>query len=448
MVGTPGGVRAADYIAEQFAAARLHPGADGAWRQYFAVPGLRVPSPASSLECGRKAFGPGRDFSPMAIGGQGRFRGALVFAGYGITARCRRYDDYAGLDVRGAVVLIMRGEPHDGQRRSLWTGRRRWSPHAALPAKLERAAEAGAAAALVVSPPLLAGKHDLLYCVWGGAEGPLPSMRVSAAAADALLAVGGGERALADLARAINAGGRPASRRLDVVVRGRADMVPGRGCNIIGTLPATEGDGRRKVVVGAHYDHLSIWGKRARDPGFAIRPGADDNASGVAAVILLARAMAAAPQRRLGYVFAAFDGEEYGFFGSGHFVARSGDVKADVAAMLCFDQVGRMRKNELIVTGNVWDEPIGRAMREANHDALGLRIWALPFVNTRGWSDQAPFARRGVPTMLFYTGHHAHYHRVGDTVERINADGGARVGRYAFGVLRRLEAAEAARADD
>ncbi len=442
MVGTAGNAAAGEYIAKAFAAAGLKPGGDdGGWFQRFPVRKIRVPAPSSVLAVvGNQPLRLHQDFSPMAVGAPGAFEGPLVLAGYGITSRSRRYDDYADVDARGAVVMIMRGEPHDAEGNSRWAPTGRWSYRARLRTKLRRAAEAGAAAVLVVTPPAMAGKHDLLYNVLGKGDGAVPAMRISVSAAERLLAAGAGGKTLGGVAAAVNATGRPASFAVAVKVAGRADLTSGVGRNVVGVLPATTGDGQAKIVVGAHYDHLSIWGHEARDRGFGVRCGADDNASGVAAMILVAKALAGAPRRRCSYVLVAFDGEEYGFLGSNHFTA-AGTGCDEFACMLCFDQVGRMRRNELVIVGNVWDKPIARALRDANHAGLALRVWALPIVTKRRWSDHSRFAARGVPTLLLHTGTHRDYHRRTDTAARINPAGAARAARLAFETLRRLEGA-------
>ncbi len=441
VVGTAGNAKAREYIVREFASAGLKPGGQDGWLQGYGVWDARVPTERSALAMvGGPALRPRTDFAPMALGGGGEFEGPLVFAGYGIAENARCHNDYAGLEARGAVVMVLRGEPADARGRSRWTGSTRWTKRAALAEKLATAARAGAAAVLVVTPPRLTGEHDLLYNVLGRGGGPIPAMRISVAAADRLLAAGTGGESLAELAAKIDGSGEPASAATGVRLRGRTAMEVATGRNVIGVLPATEGDGGRTIVLGAHYDHLTIWGRNARDRGFGVRPGADDNASGVAGVILVARAMATVKRRRCRFVFIAFDAEEYGFVGSNHYVAAHDDV-GRIACMVCLDQIGQMRKSEVMAIGNVWDKVIDRALRAASHVDLRTTVWTVPLINRRGWSDQAAFARREIPTLLINTGPAATYHRRTDTADSINPAGGAKVARLIFEMLLHLDAA-------
>jgi hypothetical protein len=200
-----------------------------------------------------------------------------------------------------------------------------------------------------------------------------------------------------------------------------------------GTDPALRG---QVVVVGAHYDHLGRESTFAADPkaGRAIRNGADDNASGTAAVMELARRLAARPARR-SVLFVAFSAEELGVLGSSHFVAHSPVPVDSMAAMLNFDMVGRLRDDRLIVYGTGTAAEWPAVVDSAN--AAGPRLAVRPVADGVGPSDHSVFYFKRVPVLHFFTDVHPDYHAATDDVDKFNAPGASRVVALAEGVLRR-----------
>ena len=203
-------------------------------------------------------------------------------------------------------------------------------------------------------------------------------------------------------------------------------MVPGRD-------PALAGE---VVVVGAHFDHLGRSPASALDPeaGNAIRNGADDNASGTAAVLELARIFAAQPARR-SILLAHFSGEELGLLGSQWFVEHSPVALDSVVAMVNFDMVGRLRGERLIVFGVGTATELSALLDSANV-APKLRISAMN--DGFGPSDHGSFYAKGIPVLHFFTDLHEDYHRATDDIEKINAAGEARVVGVAERVIRSI----------
>ena len=201
-----------------------------------------------------------------------------------------------------------------------------------------------------------------------------------------------------------------------------------------GTDPALRG---QVVVVGAHYDHLGRETTFAADPkaGRVIHNGADDNASGTAAVLELARRLQARPPRR-SVLFVAFSGEELGILGSSHFVDHSPVPADSVAAMLNFDMVGRLRDDKVIVYGTGTAAELPALLDSAN--AAGPRLAVRPVADGVGPSDHSAFYLKRVPVLHFFTDVHPDYHAATDDVEKVNAPGTARVVALAEGVLRRV----------
>jgi hypothetical protein len=205
--------------------------------------------------------------------------------------------------------------------------------------------------------------------------------------------------------------GKPEGVRTGNVVA----MVPGRDATLAGEI----------VVIGAHFDHLGRSTSGALDPEArdAIRNGADDNASGTAAVLELARRFAARPARR-SIVFVHFTGEELGLLGSQWFVEHSPVPVDSIVAMLNFDMVGRLRNDRLIVYGTGTARELPALLDSANVEPK-LRL--NPVADGFGPSDQSSFYAKGIPVLHFFTDLHEDYHRATDDIEKINAEGEARV---------------------
>lgn len=224
-----------------------------------------------------------------------------------------------------------------------------------------------------------------------------------------------------------------------------AGLCPAR--NVIGLLPSDLGEVAPFIVIGAHYDHLDSGGVLARDKdkGPGARPGADDNASGVAGMLMLARAMAATPNRNCHYLFIAFDAEEVPphFQGSRHFVANLPGPRHVIAAMINLDQIGRVGHNRVLMMGLGVMSREMEAVRAAAKRDPGLKIVHVPLTSKEHWSDQAPFAKAGIRTLFFYDGNMKTYHTMQDTPDSLNNRGGAQVTRLVYEVLRNLDAMHA-----
>jgi aminopeptidase YwaD len=201
---------------------------------------------------------------------------------------------------------------------------------------------------------------------------------------------------------------------------------------LTGRDPALRGE---YVVIGAHFDHLGTSTDGALDPdSHAVRLGADDNASGTAAVLELARLLAHAPPRR-SIIFANFSGEEEGLLGSQYFVDHSPVPIDSIYTMLNFDLVGRLKNDRLIVYGVATATELPALLDSANA-ATHLRIAAQG--DGFGPSDHSSFYAKNIPVLHFFTDLHDDYHRATDTPDKINAGGEARVVTLAERVVRAI----------
>ncbi len=415
--GTPGGERAARQIAAWLTAAGVRPGGgDGGFFQSFPVGSTIRVDPASSLEAtapARRAFQLGREWTPHGGSLVAAVEGPVVFVGYGVEVADLGWDDYAGTDVRGAVALALDGAPpHLGARRVTRLD------------KLILARRHGAAALLLVADALPAPSAT-------AASVALVSGTVTRAAADALLAPAGADTMT--LAARISDRRAPASLVSPARARVSAALArePVPGLNVIGVIPGTDATlANEALLLGAHYDHLGR-------VGGAVHPGADDNASGTAVVVGLARGLAASGGLARTVVVALFGGEELGLLGSGHHV-RHPTVPLDrTVAMLNFDMVGRLRDGRLTIAGV--ESATGLrdiAARAVTGERLALDLRPSPY----GPSDHTRFYTEGVPVLFFFTGSHDDYHRPTDTADRINAAGMAQVAAVAARVIDELDA--------
>jgi aminopeptidase YwaD len=201
---------------------------------------------------------------------------------------------------------------------------------------------------------------------------------------------------------------------------------------LVGRDPSLRGE---YVVVGAHFDHLGTSTEGGLDPDArAVRLGADDNASGTAAVLELARIFARSPARR-SIIFANFSGEEQGLLGSSYFVDHSPVPIDSIDAMINFDMVGRLHDDKLIVYGVATATELPALLDSANS---GARLKITAQGDGFGPSDHSSFYAKNVPVLHFFTDLHDDYHRATDTPEKINAAGEARVVQVAERVVRAI----------
>ena len=219
---------------------------------------------------------------------------------------------------------------------------------------------------------------------------------------------------------------------------GRTD--PRHTENVIALLRGSDPTLRNEyVVVGAHFDHLGRSATFAQDPEAkdAIRNGADDNASGTAAVVELARLLVANPPRR-SIVFANFSGEELGLLGSHWFVDHPPVPLDRVAAMINFDMVGRLRNDKLIVYGTSTATELKAIVDSSNAASGAAALHVTGIGDGYGPSDQTSFYAKDIPVLHFFTDLHEDYHRATDDADKVSAAGEARVVDLALRVVRTI----------
>ena len=461
--GTPGIDAAADWIAAQFAEIGLAaPGAAEAFQPFAMTLDAKLgPASANTLELvgpptadGGATVVPlvlGRDFTPLAAGGSGRFELPLVFAGYGITAPAEHYDDYAPLAdggvAKGAALVLLRQEPQKNDPHGAFEGNQT-SQHAALARKVANASEHEAGAVVFCED---SAETDSLMPFTRAGEGSdrrtMPVLHLRRAVLDDVVTRSLG-RDLATIQKGIDDTLTPASAALSGWrIRGRVaiERVETQGRNVMAVIPGRGApaaddhaaiDPRETVVLGAHYDHLGFGGVNSAAPGVhAVHHGADDNASGTALLVEVARRLVARGPLPRTVLLVAFSGEERGLLGSAHYVANPAVPIADTVAMVNLDMVGRLDAEKLIVHGTG---------TSAGFDELVDRLAAAAGLTTAkepggfGPSDHSSFYAKKVPVLHLFTGSHADYHRPTDTADKINYEGMVRLAGLVTDVVAEL----------
>jgi hypothetical protein len=448
-IDTPGIDKAADYVRNRFVAAGLKrvPGQVDFFQPFTYSTATGV-SKETGLQLNGTALKRGDDFTATSFSGEGTFDGDVVFVGYGITAPDRNYDDYAGIDVKGKVVLAFRYEPHDEKGKSRWE-KDGWSKYAGLMEKAKAAADHGAVALMVVNPPTFHGPDTLVPFArqYPGAASPVEFLHVKRDAVQGLVTAGGTE-SLQELQEAIDKSGTPHSVALkDARAAGRVKIERRTKelKNVMAWLPGAGPHANEYIVVGSHYDHLGYGGPGSLAPSLhQIHNGADDNASGTATVLeladlLAARARNGRPLDR-SVLFVTFTAEESGLIGSQRFVEKAPLPLKDAVAMLNFDMVGRLKNERLFIggqgTAKIFDEVLkvaddGSPLQIANFGRGGF-----------GPSDHTSFAMKKVPVLFFFTGLHADYHRPTDDADKINYAGMTQIVDLGTKVIEQLAAVE------
>lgn len=506
-IGTQGLDKAADYLAGEFAKLGLKTDLfDGTPFQKFDINvtvemgpaeqntlALVGSAQAADAQPVWKELKLGEAFNPLAAGGTGSFDAPLVFAGYGITATNLKkdgqdftYDDFAGIDVKGKVVIVLRKEPQQADAQSPFGGVRT-TPHAYFQRKLTNAAEHGAAAVIFVNDALeletrkedsrkllseVVGKLAELAAKFQAApadaqaaiakemakaaeqagelnarlgkssdeplplhgagdettHGKLPVLFASRAAIDEVLKASL-NKDLATLEKEIDATLTPQSAELKGwKAVGQTNLVQ-KTANVKNVVAVLEGEGAladETIVIGAHYDHLGSGGAGSLAPWTRdIHNGADDNASGTATLVEIAQRLVASgkkPSRRI--VFIAFTGEERGLLGSDFYVRNPRFALENTIAMFNLDMVGRLKDESLAVYGTGTAKEFDPLVDSlaAKH---GFKITKHP--GGYGPSDHAKFYGKKIPVLHLFTGTHSDYHRPSDDSPKLNIEGMRRV---------------------
>jgi len=430
--GTRGLAKASKYLEHRYKSLGLKPAGTNGYLQPFTVTtGAKLKSDNSFVEQvgGKKqALVLNQDFVPASFSSSGSFTGSVVFVGYGASADEFQYDDYGGVDVKDKIVLMLRYEPEIFGEKS---GHQGLTQHSQLITKAINARNHGAKAVIFINGKLADGEEDLLMR-FGSVSGPTDAgimlLQVkNAVAADWFQAAG---KSLPEVQQQINHLGKPASfsfpATLQLSLRVDIEATHARVNNVLAYLP---GKTSEYIIVGAHYDHLGRGDSNSLAPSQIgqIHPGADDNASGTAGVLELARLFAPLKgQFDRGILFASFSGEELGLLGSAEWVKEPTLPIDKCVAMLNMDMIGRIKDGKVYIggvgTGTTFKSILEQAQK---HSGADFKIE----YSAGGYSasDHTSFVAAKIPVLFFFSGLHSDYHKPSDTWDKINAPSAARL---------------------
>jgi hypothetical protein len=446
LTGSKGIEKAAHLIAGELKNMQLEklPGLPGEFRQPFEfIAGVEADSMNCMFQVRKPAakvppFTPPVDFRPLGFSASDTATGTAAFAGFGIVLPDGSYDSYAGIDVKGKIVLVLEDLPENISVER----RQELSRYAGLRYKALIAQQRGAKALIVISRRTTGDKLPPLTLEQGTGSSNLVTAAITYnRAAGIFEAIG---KKLDTTLTALSygkSGGGYLLPNLELQLRVTVKKKRGVDRNLIALLRAdTNIAPEHYIVIGAHYDHIGKGevGSLATDTEVGqIHNGADDNASGVGAVLTVAQRLLPYKNKlgKTGIIFAFWSGEEMGLLGSHAFCEQAPIPLAKIRAYINFDMVGRLRNNQLSVQGTGsavgWDSVVRVAGNGLN---LTYHFQSDPYLPT----DLTSFYLKKVPGINFFTGGHAQYHRPSDDANLLNFEGLFMITQLAAALIQEL----------
>ena len=447
--GSPELEKAAAFISNQFRSLHLRPLSGESYYQDFEVTTSARLGPRNQLTYAvghkKQTLRSQQDFIPLNLSSEGKVSGEVVFAGYGITAPEYNYDDYAGLDAKDKIVLVLRHEPQEFDEKSVFEGKV-YTAHSQTVNKAVNAKMHGAKAVLLVNDMAAHPNDSDQLEKFGSTAGPdnsgIECAQVKAETANKWLALAG--KNLESIEAAIDKDLHPqsfplpATMHVDIAIDIHRDVKTVH--NVGAYLP---GETAEYVIIGAHYDHLGLGEQFSMAPSLAgtVHPGADDNASGTAGVIELAHWFSGQPKHARGILFLTFAGEELGLLGSSYYANHPVLPLNQAVAMINMDMIGRIRDRKVYVGG----VGTGTTFTELLKDAGARHDFETDITERAGYgsSDHTSFTAKQVPVLFFFSGLHADYHKPSDTWDKIDAPDAVRLLALIADVMDRLRDASA-----
>jgi len=429
--GSPELDKAADYIASQFKNSGLRPmGDNNTYFQKFELTTGAQLGTHNELQVSTSPLKVTEDFVPIVFSNTATFDAPLVFVGYGITAPEFHYDDYAGIDAKGKIVVVLRHEPQETDPKSPFDGTN-FTRHASFVNKAINAKQHGAQGIIFITD--LSHTDEQVGPATRTEETDDLGIPGIHAKRDPLLNVfKAAGKDIAAIQKQIDADLKPESFELP---NSRAhistDIVRTRKTvrNVVAGIQGSDPTLREEwVVIGAHYDHLGLGDRSSLAPSQIgqIHHGADDNASGTSGVLELARLAARNKgEWKRSVLFMTFAGEELGLLGSSNFVNHPTIPLKNVVGMINMDMIGRINNDRLFV-GGVGTSPSFKGwLEEFNKQSVHLQ---LDYSDSGyGSSDHTSFNAKKIPVLFFFSGLHTDYHKPSDTYDKINSNGAIKV---------------------
>ncbi len=418
--GTEGGRIAAEYIRDNFIKSGLTPmGEDGF--QYFSVTTSVEPGENNKLSFNGIDAVSGKDFKPMTFSSNETLDSRVIFAGYGmdIDHDSLKWNDYENLNVEGKWVMVLRADPEPDSDSSLFIA------FGGDRDKVLTARDKNASGIIFVSGVNSSKDDKLMGNTFSRvtASAGLPAINITRKLADSIL---GGNMSIAELEEDIIEGKKTIGLETSSIIIASTDLnrVEVKTQNIVAVIEGNDPELKNEfIVIGGHYDHLGMGGhgSGSRTPDtIAVHNGADDNASGVAAIIELAEKLSAEKQNlKRSVILMAFGAEEMGLLGSQFFTNEPTINLKDVVLMVNFDMIGRLDpdKNTLMIAGTGTAEQMEELLKKHESES-DMNFTHSP--EGYGASDHASFYGSGVPVMFFFTGAHEDYHTPFDDADRVN----------------------------
>lgn len=403
--GTEGEKLAYEYISTEFRKLGLLPKGEAGYTQPFQFNAGSYMGPSNELKVKNKNFVAGDQFYPLGYSSNGKFKGNAVFVKNGIAAP--GYNDYEGLtNLNGKVFVMESGYPEGMDPHS------RMAEYADFRTRLDSAIAKGAVAVIFVNSSKDSEDPSRSY-----------SNRITPVSIPVIFANG-------EAAKALNGGSMPVSGSAEILKKEKT------GHNILGYI---DNNAQQTVVIGAHYDHLGygIEGSLYRGEKKAIHNGADDNASGVAGLIELARILKSSDLKSNNYLFIAFSGEEMGLLGSNHLLKHFPFPVSQVNYMINMDMIGRLKPEEpvLIINGTGTSPEWNKVLASINIEGLKTKTTESGV----GPSDHTSFYLQNIPVLHFFSGTHNDYHKPDDDEYKINYPGQKNIISYILKVISGLD---------
>ncbi len=470
--GTAGANEAARYIAEEFARIGLRSQTTKYLQSFPYVAGVQLGKGNTLSFASEGSLKTGVDWVPLGFSSNAKVKAGVVFVGFGITASELNHDDYAGANASGKIAIALQGTP-DGDN-----PHGRFARFEGVRWKAIAARNAGAKALLVVARDAAFNQDRLTRLTYDntGGEAGLPVAVVSRQAVDRILALSNTSLSAIEQAAKMPGSNKALTGEINLVTDVVRKEVP--AYNVIGVLEGSDPVLKNEhIVIGAHYDHLGRGGEGSGSlapQSGEIHHGADDNASGTAGMMELARIFSAQrPALKRTIIFIAFGGEEEGLLGSNYYVNHPVMPLANTIAMINMDMIGRMRDRKLSISGvgtaTEWRNIIQQAnasesmnvtANTGSSPARGVPVVVsangrpIMTVDPRGTfeltltedgfgpSDHSSFYIKKIPVLFFFTGAHSDYHKPSDTFEKINYDDEARILNLVARIVRDVDSAE------
>lgn len=436
--GTPELDKAADYIASQYRLWGLRPmGDNNTYFQNFEITTGAQIGPKTAFQLNGDTLKINDDFIAIPFSNTADFEGTVVFAGYGITAPELHYDDYQNIDAKDKIVLVLRHQPQEMDSQSAFNS----TPHASFVNKAINAKQHGARGIVFITG-LNHSDEEVGRATKGIDTDDMGIPAIHAKREPILKLLKDAGKDLAAIQKKIDADLHPQSFDLPSahahivtdVTRTRK-TVKNVVAAVTGSDPALQNEW---VVVGAHYDHLGLGDQHSLAPSQIgqIHHGADDNASGTAGVLELARlAEKNKHEWKRSVLFINFAGEELGLFGSAYFTAHPTIPLKDTLAMINMDMIGRLNNNRLFVGGVGTSKDFKPELEDLNK---AVRLQLDYSESGYGASDHMSFNAKKIPVLFMFSGLHTDYHKPSDTSDKINADGAVRILSLVYLMLDRL----------